>query len=215
MEFDPNDQWASVEIPETLVGRRAGGSAADKARGLREEQPVVSRLLRLAGVHTDEAAWRQGAAGERATAFWLDRLQKRGWHVFHDVPIGARGANVDHIVIGPGGVFSINAKYSKGKVWVAGGTFMVNGRRRDYVRSSEREAERVASKLSTVVGRPVVVHPIIAVYADDITVKEQPRSVRITTVRGAAHWIKQQRPTLAMEEVTQLAGAASRPATWL
>jgi len=30
-----------------------------------------------------------------------------------------RGVNVDHLVIGPGGVFSLNAKNVKGSVWVA------------------------------------------------------------------------------------------------
>jgi len=64
------------------------------------------------------------------------------WSVFHDIQIDARGRNVDHLVIGPGGVFCLNAKNLAGRVWVGGNTFLVNGCRTDY---SMRRAERRSS----------------------------------------------------------------------
>lgn len=77
-----SDEGYFVRIDETLVGRRAGGSAAERANELRAQRPVRSALDRFRGKKTDERAWRKGA----------------------------RGANIDHVVVGPAGVFTVNAK---------------------------------------------------------------------------------------------------------
>ena len=43
------------------------------------------------------------------------------WTVLHSVPVGRGKSDIDHIAIGPPGVFTINTKFSPGKdVWVAG-----------------------------------------------------------------------------------------------
>jgi hypothetical protein len=62
-------------------------------------------------------AWRRGAAGERRTARLLDRLTRDGYVVFHDLAVpGRTSANVDHLVIGPTGVFVIDSKQWSGSV---------------------------------------------------------------------------------------------------
>jgi Nuclease-related domain len=61
--------------------------------------------------------WQRGAAGERRTARLLDRLTRDGYVVFHDLAVpGNTGANVDHLVIGPTGVFVIDSKQWSGSV---------------------------------------------------------------------------------------------------
>jgi hypothetical protein len=52
----------------------------------------------------DAVAWRRGAAGERRTARLLDPLKRHGWVVLHDLAVPSSRANLDHLVIGPGGV---------------------------------------------------------------------------------------------------------------
>lgn len=53
-----------------------------------------------------------GWFGERLTAEELDPLRTQGWNIYHDVPIdrGGREGNIDHVAIGPGGVFAIETK---------------------------------------------------------------------------------------------------------
>ena len=51
---------------------------------------------------------RLGRDGERAVGQTLERLRRHGYHVFHDI-IGTDW-NVDHVVIGPGGVFTVETK---------------------------------------------------------------------------------------------------------
>jgi hypothetical protein len=61
--------------------------------------------------------WQRGAAGERHTARRLRRLHRDGYVVFHDLAVpGNTSANVDHLVIGPTGVFVIDSKQWTGSV---------------------------------------------------------------------------------------------------
>jgi hypothetical protein len=61
-------------------------------------------------------AWRRGAQGERRTARLLDRLTRDGYVVFHDLALPGSPANVDHLVIGPTGVFVIDSEQWIGNV---------------------------------------------------------------------------------------------------
>ena len=58
----------------------------------------------------------RGAAGEEQVGAMLDGLEAKGWHAIHDVSLG-RG-NVDHILIGPGGIFTVETKSHPGPVRV-------------------------------------------------------------------------------------------------
>jgi Nuclease-related domain len=58
----------------------------------------------------EAVAWRRGAAGERRTARLLAPLERSGWVVLHDLAVPGSQTNIDHLVIGPGGVFVIDSK---------------------------------------------------------------------------------------------------------
>lgn len=58
----------------------------------------------------------RGAAGEEHVGGLLEELSDAGWEVIHDVTLG-RG-NVDHILIGPAGVFTVETKSHPGPVRV-------------------------------------------------------------------------------------------------
>lgn len=59
--------------------------------------------------------WRNtwlGCFGERVVAESLEPLRASGFHIFHDVPAGdAKGPfNLDHVIVGPSGVFAVETK---------------------------------------------------------------------------------------------------------
>jgi Nuclease-related domain len=64
----------------------------------------------------DAVAWRRGAAGERCTARLLAPLERQGWVVLHDLAVPGSRANLDHLVIGPGGIFVIDSKQYRGRL---------------------------------------------------------------------------------------------------
>ena len=59
----------------------------------------------------------RGATGEEQVGGLLDGLEGKGWHAIHDASLG--NGNVDHILIGPAGVFTVETKSHPGPVRVA------------------------------------------------------------------------------------------------
>ncbi len=206
METDPNEQWASVERGDTLLGPRADG--------LRAAEPVRSRFARVLGLHQDERTSNRGANGELATGWWLGRLPD-GWHVINAVPLGDAGTNVDHLVVGPGGVFTINTKNLSGKVWIGPKSILHNRRRTEFLPNASAEASRASRLLSSAIGRPVEVRGVLAIICDDWTIKQRPADVYVDATRGVKDWMVRQPAVLRSQEVIELAGAASNPDTWV
>ena len=68
----------------------------------------------------------KGARGEEIVAVWLSALPE-GYHVFHDVDVSGVDS-LDHIVVGPTGVFVIETKFWSGSVISDGSSLLVNGR---------------------------------------------------------------------------------------
>ncbi|HZA80106.1 MAG TPA: nuclease-related domain-containing protein, partial [Actinomycetes bacterium] len=65
---------------------------------------------------TQARAWQRGARGERRTARLLERLGRDGYVVFHDLAMPGSPANIDHLVVGPSGVFVVDSKQWTGQV---------------------------------------------------------------------------------------------------
>jgi hypothetical protein len=201
------------------VGSTVPGSAArERAVAERSAAPVRTMLARLFGVHTAERAWRIGADGEEAVAAELVKLGP-AWRVVHAVPVGDRGADIDHVVIGPGGVFTVNAKnHPHAAVWVGGDTLLVNGTRTFYVRNSRHEAARAARLLEAATGHPVRVRAVIAIAGAGrgLTVKQQPLdgAVQVLARRELVSHLANLPPELSPAEVAALHGFACRSTTW-
>ena len=63
--------------------------------------------------------WRVGATGERRTERVLRPLAAAGWTIRHDLDDHPYG-NIDHVVIGPPGVFVLDSKVWSGQVTIEG-----------------------------------------------------------------------------------------------
>ena len=197
----------------------AGSAARQRALAEREAQGVVRHVVaRLFDAKTDERAWRIGADGEEAVAAQFAALGPQ-WRVLHAVPVGERGADIDHVVIGPGGVFTVNAKHHpRAAVWVGGDVVMVNRRRAPYVRASRFEARRAARLLTEHAGFPVPVTGVIAIVGArrGFLVRNQPSDHSVAVVsRGAiVPFLHAQPDRLGVREVEAIHDVARRSTTW-
>jgi hypothetical protein len=117
--------------------------AGESARAVaRSRQDRAQRLLRSA------AAFERGADGEEATARALSSLPADVWRVFHDLRWPGRPrANLDHVVVGPSGVFVVDTKAWSGRITTEGGVLRQNGRRRDKAVVGAAAAARAISDL--------------------------------------------------------------------
>jgi hypothetical protein len=110
---------------------------------------------------------RQAIEGEKAVGQFLDRLRERGYSVFHDL-LGAN-FNVDHVLVGPGGVFTVETKtWSKPRKGDAKISF--DGERlqagvhvpdRDPVVQARAQASWLRGIIAESTGRQVAVFPIV------------------------------------------------------
>ncbi|MEH0625995.1 nuclease-related domain-containing protein [Streptomyces stelliscabiei] len=173
---------------------------------------VVSRLLRR---RSEWHSWRQGLAGERRVGAELDRLARRGWRVLHSIPL-ANNVDVDHLLIGPGGVFSINTKHHHNKaVWVGDDAVKVNhGKPAPYARKSRAEAKRVIRVLEHYCGFPVPVEPVLVfVSVTDLKVVATQLSVRVYQERQVAA-LAPLSGVLTAEQVERVYGVACHRQAW-
>lgn len=77
---------------------------------------VIGALLAIERLTVPKVErWDRGATGEEEIGRLLEELDD-GWLTLHDVDTG-RG-NIDHVVIGPGGIFTIETKSHRGRVRV-------------------------------------------------------------------------------------------------
>lgn len=193
----------------------AGYGARKKAEELRAEQSTFIRVAAaVLGVHTDERAWRKGAEGEEHVGKRLARLPD-GWQVLHDLTIGTQGANLDHLVIGPPGVFTINTKYQSGRVTVYDRAILHNGHKTAYIPKALAEARKVQRGISRVVGREIAARGVLVFVGATPDIRKRPPDLAVLTARRIPRWFtKQKQQALTPAEVTQLAAAACLPQTW-
>jgi hypothetical protein len=176
------------------------------------------RLARFFGVRPlsrDGHVWYLGALGEMTVGRLLSRLGSE-WVVLHAIPVGRQGADIDHVVVGPAGVFTVNTKHHSGKqVWVADRTLMVSGSRQDHIRNAEFEGRRTAKLLSRALGSPVTVRPVIAVVnSQKLTIRKPPVGVDVVEARRLVRFLEQQPVIFGPEELAQIVSLIGEPATW-
>jgi Nuclease-related domain len=81
---------------------------------LRERRFIGSLILRLQPEPQLAQVWERGASGERIVGARLDRIA--GIEVLHDRRTPEARVSIDHVAIGPGGVYVVAAKLSRGIV---------------------------------------------------------------------------------------------------
>jgi len=132
-EPEPEPPSPPSEAPDVVVGT-AGASAqreyerrtTKRATQIRDAHPRMGGvILALSDDPQSTKAWSVGARGEELLGRRLDGLAEYGVRVLHDRRIPPTKANIDHIAVGPSGVFVIDAKRYQGRpnLRVEGGLF--------------------------------------------------------------------------------------------
>jgi len=136
--------------------RAAGAGAAHRVEVL--ERRLVEKQAQLAGLQQEISGieqslhrWRSGRDGERHVGALLDGLTGWEWMVLHDLHWPGRPlANLDHVVVGPGGVVVVDAKNWAAAVVVRpDGVLSVGGRPR---RAVTHEMSTMVASVAAVLG---------------------------------------------------------------
>ncbi|MGY0486484.1 nuclease-related domain-containing protein [Streptomyces sp. WG-D5] len=168
------------DLARNRPGARLIGMLAE--RGPTRGERLWSKIRRRP---TDWDSWISGAEGERRVGEELKRLEPSGWRVLHGIEL-SNGADLDHLLIGRGGVFTVNAKNHEGKnVWIGDDMARVDhGTPRPYPRASRAEARRVREVLERYVDFPVPVEPMIVIAGtENVTKSPTQLTVRVYRAR--------------------------------
>jgi hypothetical protein len=180
--------------------------------------PVRTFVSRLLGSPPENHTPRAGFDGEEQVAHQLAKLPD-GWHVFHSLPGGSQALDIDHVVVGAAGVFTVKTKHHPGAtVWVDGDIFLVNGTKHPYVRDARHEAMRATRTLTEKSGFAVPAIAVVAVVGahEGLTVKSQPGdgAVQVVPRRNLVNWLTCHRAIFSPEQVAVVAEAARHSSAW-
>ena len=156
----------------------------------------------------DAVAWRRGAVGERRTARLLGPLERHGWAVLHDLAVPGSQANIDHLVIGPGGVLVINSKQYRGRLRLDPTGRLWHGRYplAPTLRAVSWEADQAALVLPD---PGVTVLPVVAVHGTKVPWgKVVTNGVPVVPARRLPSMLRQLPAVLGPERVAGLAAQA-------
>jgi len=164
--------------------------------------------------NSDGAAdWQDGAIGEQWTGRALRELESQGWRIFHDLK--ASYGNIDHVVVGPGGVFLLDSKRWRGSVTVDADSALVR-RMEDHdlnwrltspthVKSLAREVHE-AVRAST--HASVWVTPVIVVWGEFAQVAAGD-TCKFVHGDALAQWLQDQPARIAPGREEQIADAVA------
>jgi hypothetical protein len=202
----------------TLTARGAGYAAIQQCLELQNGALPLGRFARFFGMSPlakDARSWYLGALGEIVVAENLKRLGA-GWRVINAVPVGTGDSDIDRVVIGPTGIFTINTKaHANKKVWAAGQALRVNGFKHNYIRNSQHEAARASKVLSSAAGRQIDVTPLIVMVGiSEFKYGARRPEVEVVTSRRIVRNLRRRRKVLTPDAVTEIADVARRRGTW-
>ncbi|KGN30524.1 hypothetical protein N802_06825 [Knoellia sinensis KCTC 19936] len=170
----------------------AGGGSADR------------RAEELAAAGDQGAgAWAAGAEGERRVAVELSGLSE-AWTVLHDrlLSPGLSPVNLDHVVLGPGGVLFIDAKNWRGAVTAWQGNLFQHTGAADSRQSVSKHQEvakvhGMAAYMAAETGLPVT--PVICLAGQHEAGFGEPQLIKgvwVVPVSGLKEWLRAQPTTM-------------------
>jgi len=150
---------------------------------------VIYFLYKLIKNRKELTVLRLGLDGEVATAQLLDPLKRKGFYIYHDFQ--AKGFNIDHVLVGPSGVFAVETKArskpDRGNN-TADSRIVFDGRQLifpDYkesksIEQAKRQAQWLNKWLSSAVGEQVPVSPLLVIPGWFVELKAKLGGIYIT-----------------------------------
>ena len=159
-----------------------------------------------------------GIRGERGSSLRtrLERMGDAGWQVVHDVPLGRQGSMVEHLLIGPAGIFTVAERRHPGqRIVVEGRTLEVDGRSMSYLRDARLEATRVQGALLAAACAAVTVRGVVVVHGDLEVRTVQPQHDAFAIARQDVLAVFRAMPVrLDPARIMAVAHVARQRATW-
>lgn len=195
-----------------LLGWRLGVAAAVLV--------VVGDVVRSSRKSSSVPAWQKSSAAERRTERQLKALQRSGYLVLHARAVprddeGVSDGRIDHLVIGPSGVYAIDSEKWDKRLPVRTMSHMklFHGpfNKKDRLDEARWEAQMASSILAERVGFEVPVQPSVAIYGPSIPWKVmRVRDVDVYAGNRARAYLRRRPKILTDGDVQRIFQAAEK-----
>lgn len=165
--------------------------------------------------HSSVPAWRRTSVAERRTEAQLRKLERSGYRTLHARAIPNSEAQIDHLVVGPTGVYAVDSeKWDKRlPVRVQMGKKLFHGPFDKKARLTEAkwEASQASELITKSFGREVSVVPSLAIYGPPVPWKIMTiRGVDVYQGERARKWITKRERALTDGEIDRIFDIAAQ-----
>ncbi|MFB4282473.1 MULTISPECIES: nuclease-related domain-containing protein [unclassified Nonomuraea] len=203
-------------ILAVLVGLAVGFLVRDWRVGV--SAGVIAAVLEAvyrARSSSSVPAWRRTSVAERRTEAQLRKLERSGYRTLHARAIPGSEAQIDHLVVGPTGVYAVDSEKWDRRlpVRVQMGKKLFHGPfdMKPRLTEAKWEASRASELISESFGREISVVPSLAIYGPPVPWK-------IMTIRGvdvyqgdrARRWITKRERALTAAEIDRIHDIAAQ-----
>ncbi len=158
----------------------------------------------------------RGEQGERAVGAALKELSAEGYRAVHSFQLG--GVDIDHVLVGPAGVFLIETKYRSGGglITFRNGEGIFVGKRRKWnqaIWQAKAGADKIGATIRHHCGMTEGVWPLV-VFVGKWLVADQWSStdVRVFTPETLKSYVRDQQPVLVRHEIEMICSHLERTA---
>ncbi|MDP2784805.1 MAG: nuclease-related domain-containing protein [Sulfurimicrobium sp.] len=155
-----------------------------------------------------------GLEAEMATGQELNQLMMDGYHVFHDLQLQDNSFNIDHVIVGPGGVYAVETKgrskpiNAKGKAeWeieCKGDTLIFPGwEETKPIEQARFQARELQKWICAAIAEPIVVQPALRIHGWNVKGRF-PKDVKILYGNPRNFFARGQK-TLEQETIKRIA----------
>lgn len=172
---------------------------------------VTISLWKLKEIRSRLRNMARGILAEKAVGQYLEQFRADGYQIFHDIPgeNGGKKFNLDHVLIGPKGIFTIETKYvqkparGRGEVHYDGKLVTIQGFSpdRDPVEQAKAQARWLFSLLKESTGQGFYVKPVVIYPGWWIENKVHDAEVWVVNEKALASFINSQNAGLADSDV--------------
>jgi len=164
-------------------------------------------------IKKDVHNWQLGRDGEREIGAYLETLRTKGYHVIHDIDTGY--GNIDHVLIGPGGIYTVETKsrskpdqgkaiitFDREKIWR-------NGKLADSkpITQAKRQRDWVEKSLTKVLNKKYAVCPIVLFPGWFVKKPDNVDllPVRVLNPKMLPYYLEESKNHLSVTEITAIA----------
>ncbi|QIN85334.1 hypothetical protein GBA63_21690 (plasmid) [Rubrobacter tropicus] len=210
--ISPSNRSVGDRLAGTVVVAARAGTAPFGFPGLRDHRRRAEEEARRRREHA-------GLMGEEMVAGELERLARLDgdYYVWNDLDGGRGVGNIDHLVVGPGGITIIETKANRGLVSVGGfGVPTVDGRplHRDVLEQVDRQRRAVLRRmgLGDVDPEKIVGYEWLICFPRGRLDPQMNPAVRrrLATTRDLRWRLRNQTPTATPAQLRDMVGAVSR-----